>query len=443
MIRFFLACAALLCSLFQVNAQIDIENRIKNKVNQRVENKIDRSIDKTLDKTEEEAEKAAKGEGKKDKNESTKSEENSPGSKESTSSPDAKATSPEKTSLKTYGKFDFIPGDKIVLYEDFTGIVQGDFPADWNTNTSAEIVKADGREGNWLMMPKEGVFLPEYITDLPENFTFQFDLLCNEDFNYYSSGFIMSFSPSPERASLSQFGRFGHTSHMVRVVMHPNGNGGSGSVDFTNYDGERKEINSSSLSTQQFNVPANTYAKVSVWRQKQRLRMYINEEKVLDIPRAFDATQKYNTVSFANGGFGSTEDRYLITNLRLAAGAPDTRSKLITEGKLVTRGILFDSGSDKIKPESYGTLKDIANVLTENGDVRVRIIGHTDSDGDDKVNLDLSKRRADAVKEALTKEFGVNTSRMDADGKGEAEPSDRNDNASGKANNRRVEFVKL
>lgn len=136
------------------------------------------------------------------------------------------------------------------------------------------------------------------------------------------------------------------------------------------------------------------------------------------------------------------KDRYLVNNIKLAVGAPDTRNKLITEGKFVTRGILFDVNSDKIKPESYGVLKDIATVLNENPDVKVKIIGHTDADGKDADNLTLSQQRAASVKNALVNDFKVNDSRMQTDGKGESQPVDKNDNAAGKANNRRVEFIK-
>ena len=99
--------------------------------------------------------------------------------------------------------------------------------------------------------------------------------------------------------------------------------------------------------------------------------------------------------------------------------------------------------SANIKPESYGTLKQLADVLKENADVKVKIVGYTDSDGDEAKNLDLSKRRAASVKEALSKEFGIDTNRMETDGKGEADPIDTNKTPEGKANNRRVEFVKL
>ena len=88
------------------------------------------------------------------------------------------------------------------------------------------------------------------------------------------------------------------------------------------------------------------------------------------------------------------------------------------------------------------TSKEIAAVLSENADLKILIVGHTDSDGDEAANLDLSKRRAASVKTALANEFKVDVSRMDVDGKGESQPIDRNDTPAGKANNRRVEFVK-
>jgi len=108
----------------------------------------------------------------------------------------------------------------------------------------------------------------------------------------------------------------------------------------------------------------------------------------------------------------------------------------------VRHGILFDVNSDRIKPESYGTLKELAGVLTESGDVKVVIIGHTDSDGDDAANMDLSKRRAASVKSALVSEFKIDAGRLETDGKGESQPIDKNDTPAGKANNRRVEFIK-
>ena len=114
-----------------------------------------------------------------------------------------------------------------------------------------------------------------------------------------------------------------------------------------------------------------------------------------------------------------------------------------TEGKLVSYGIFFDVNKDVVKAESYPTLKQIASVLAENPAVRVSIVGHTDADGDDKANLDLSKRRASAVKEALVRDFQIDAGRLETDGKGESAPVAPNDSMTNKALNRRVEFIKL
>ena len=88
-------------------------------------------------------------------------------------------------------------------------------------------------------------------------------------------------------------------------------------------------------------------------------------------------------------------------------------------------------------------MKSIADVLKENPDVRIKIVGHTDSDGDNAKNLDLSQRRAKSVMNELDKVFGIDASRMETDGMGETKPIAPNDTPSNKALNRRVEFVKL
>ena len=175
---------------------------------------------------------------------------------------------------------------------------------------------------------------------------------------------------------------------------------------------------------------------------KKRVRVYMNEEIVWDVPKAMTKDIQYNSLVF----FQKDVDPnflYFLGNLRLAAGAPDTRKKMLEQNKWVTHGILFDVNSDKIKPELYGTLKEMANVLKEYPDLKVKIIGHTDADGNDAANLDLSKRRAASVKVSLAKEFGIDEIGMQTDGKGESEPIDKNDTPAGKANNRRVEFIKI
>jgi len=162
---------------------------------------------------------------------------------------------------------------------------------------------------------------------------------------------------------------------------------------------------------------------------------------VWDVPKAVLLTARLNALIFEIEAIDKWH--FLISNIRLAVGAPDTRKKILEQKKWVTHGILFDVNSATIKPESYGTLKEMADVMKEYADLKVKIVGHTDADGSDEANLDLSKKRAASVKESLAKEFGIDEARMETDGKGESEPIDKNDTPAGKANNRRVEFIKL
>ena len=96
-----------------------------------------------------------------------------------------------------------------------------------------------------------------------------------------------------------------------------------------------------------------------------------------------------------------------------------------------------------IKPESNGVLLTLATIMNENSNLRIKIVGHTDSDGDAAKNLDLSERRANAVKNYLIKNYGISGSRIETDGKGSSQPIDKATTKEAKANNRRVEFIKL
>jgi len=180
---------------------------------------------------------------------------------------------------------------------------------------------------------------------------------------------------------------------------------------------------------------------VIVWVQNRRVRIYNKGAKVLDVPTNIYEGSKFNRMCFKL--YRGASSGAFISNIKITTASPDMRNKLLTEGKLVTYGIYFDVNKDVVKSESFGTLKEIAAILNEVPEVKVKIVGHTDSDGADTANLDLSKRRSASVKEELARSFGVNADRLVTDGMGESQPVTTNDTPVNKALNRRVEFVKL
>ena len=397
------------------------DGQILKKVTDRAKNKVDNTVNKTVDD-------AMDPNKNKDKNavDTTK--------KEGTAETVKTETGP--ASFKTYSKYDFVPGEKVTGFEDFSTGNIGDFPAGWNTSSSAEIVTIEGKPGRWLWITKPGVFVPEFPNPFPEDFTFEFDLLHGIPIN--GANFTVCIA---ELENMDKPQNYVMSNNQFVIELN-NANTGttSGGTRFNARKNSSTDIqNSSGADMLNDN---NNPAHISIWRQKERVRVYVNEQKIWDIPKATLKDAKFNSIVFSVI-YAEEVVKHYITNLRLAVGAPDTRKKILEQNKWVTHGILFDVNSATIKPESYGTLKEMANVLKEYADLKVKIIGHTDADGKDDANLDLSKRRAASVKAALAKEFGIDEGRMETDGKGESEPIDKNDNPAGKANNRRVEFIKL
>jgi outer membrane protein OmpA-like peptidoglycan-associated protein len=175
---------------------------------------------------------------------------------------------------------------------------------------------------------------------------------------------------------------------------------------------------------------------------KSTIKCYIDNERVANVP----AIEGFASVGFRvqmDPWLDEPGNSMLIGTFRYAEGGKTLKQQLDETGRIVSHGILFDSGSAKIKAESYKTLADIAKLLTDDPALKLSIEGHTDSDGADEANLTLSQSRANAVKTYLVETYKIDGGRLEAKGWGEGKPIDTNDTAEGKANNRRVEFVKL
>ena len=407
-----------------LNAQINIKDKLKRQTNNRADNKAEQGINKGLDAVENGVKDIFKKKDKSAKQTETADsqqadEEKEPGGSVSKSKSDQIA----QQSLQAYSKFDFITGEKFIFYEDFSQDAIGDFPALWFSNGSGEVVTLNNYPGNWLQITSEGCYFPERDMQTSENFTVEFDLIPGSDNFDVGFFFVVGDINDPMEGGAIP-GKAGVKTTISAYTVYYSGYA----------DGEYKLDGSKDIE-----LKGNEKMHLSYWIQKQRLRIYINDLKVIDAPRAVPVGYKYNVMRFEMNG----ETKPYIANFRVAAGLPDTRNKLITEGKLVTYGIYFDVNKDVVKPESYGTLKDIAAVLNEVPDVKVKIVGHTDADGADAANMDLSKRRAASVKAELVKSFNVKGERLVTDGLGESQPVGPNDTPANKAMNRRVEFVKM
>lgn len=410
--------------------RVDLKKKLENKVNQRVNQRTDQAIDKGMDKVEgdikEDAKKTDQG------NDNQKAQDNKQTGANNADQGD-KTAGQEQTQLQSYSKYDFVPGEKVIFFEDFSQDAVGDFPALWNTNGSAEVVTTNLFPGKWMKFVMRECVWTDALLKLPDNYTIEFDVIPIAGEENRMAGWNVRLMQAKNVKSWDSGSAPGQGGFYFSIEYF--GRPGYGTWLYGN---ECEQLKLSGYKEGEgYKEKENQNYHIAIWVQKTRIRLYQNQDKLFDAPKAFpEGCVKPDRLRFENGAA-------MLSNIRIAVGAPDMRNKLMTEGKLVTYGIYFDVNKDVVKPESYGTLKEIATILNEVPDVKVKITGFTDSDGADAANLDLSKRRAASVKNELVKSFGVNGDRLVTDGLGEGQPVAPNDTPANKALNRRVEFLKL
>jgi len=405
------------------------EEKVKSEGEKRVNDKVDEGVEKGYDEVEKGIENAGNesGDGTEDSTSTTKKSDDKKTNKdgEITSS-----DSGDDVKFSSSTQYDFVPGDRVIYFDDFSQDAVGDFPALWTANAPGEINTVSIAPGNWFNLNStDGNYFYLNDIDFPKNFIIEFDIIPKTKGGRIAAGLLLY--GETKRKEMDNGTAPGNGGIMISIEKQLWNTWGYKS-------GENEKITGKSDVKP---VIAEKVNHVIIWVQGRRVRIYQDQSKVLDMPTNLYADVKLSRMCFRLSR-GASCGSY-ITNLRITDAAPDMRSKLITEGKLVSYGIYFDVNKDVVKSESYGTLKEISKVLTDNPDVKIKIVGHTDSDGDDKSNLDLSKRRAASVKNVLVKEFGIDASRIETDGKGESEPVAKNDSVINKALNRRVEFIKL
>ena len=376
-------------------AQIDLEKKITKKVIKKVDKEVDKTIDKALDETED----AIKKDGSDNKGEEGQQNETNDEKKSDQVSQDDQS----KKELKAWSKYDFVAGDKIIFEDNLVNERHGEFPSKWDLKYgNAEIVKfGEDNVIGFVKNKTEIMPLMKTADYLPEIFTIEFDVYF---YKKYNEAYYLNLKNQ-------------------KII----------------------DIRTNRVSMGKFEGEPGASSKAPAWHHialsfnQRALKVYFDQTRVLNIPRL---EKKPTEADFSALSHGSAKgDPAMIRNIRIAEGGVELYDRLLTDGKIVTRGIHFDIGKSTLKPESMGVINEIANLMKKHTDIKLRIEGHTDSDGDEAFNLKLSEDRSAAVKDALVGSE-IDASRLETKGWGESKPLDDNSSSEGKANNRRVEFVK-
>lgn len=395
--RGMLALVVLSITASAAGAQSGLLGRVKRRVEENVNRRAERAVDcvmgdqSCIDK--------AKAEGREVKVDSTKA-----------ATPAAGSTAPAVTTGggggggdaggAVWANYDFVPGTKTVFYEDFRNDVIGNFPRRYEfINGNVELVTF--RDRPWVRFETTGKMTVPLGAPLPQRYTIEMD--------FWGTGGTCWVYPD------------GKVDGSNRFEFSANGGGGIGKDGGGASSRGDDQLNAVHLGRV---LVDGTYAKV-----------YIDGKRMANVPN-FTVEHGVRLGFYCDGGMA-------VGALRVAEGGRKLYDALAADGRVATQGIYFDTGSDQIRPESAPTLREIADMLSSHAELRVGIEGHTDNVGQAPANLDLSKRRAEAVKTYLVGTLKVDASRLEATGYGSTKPAAPNTTPEGRQTNRRVELVKL
>ncbi len=407
-----LLMACFLLASYDASGQIKInlKKKIEKEANKRANEKTEKGVKEGFNKLEKGMEGLLKGDsGEKTDTVSTPGQTGR--AQQAAAGNAVNATVPEdKATLLKWSKYDFVPGDKIIFEDNLTGEENGEFPSRWDlANGTVENAEFGGE--NVIMFRGNATTIVPYLKNpdidyLPEVFTVEFDLFIpNNSFNVY---FYDRKNQEPTRGNtaLEIWGNYMDLGPARSILP------GDESI-------------------------AQKWAHISIACTNGKIKAYINDTRLINIPHA-----DFNPTGITLHAYHARPNNpYFVKNIRIAEGGVKYYDRFLQDGKIISNGIRFDTGKASLRPESMGVLNEIYKMLSEHPDVAVSVEGHTDSDGDNDLNQKLSEERAEAVIKQLIS-MGIPADRLSSKGFGESKPINTNATPEGKAENRRVEFVK-
>lgn len=425
----------ILLMLFCVNglrAQVDVDvnGKVNREANQRANSHVDHAIDKGFDtieggvkslfsKKDKKKKKGKKGEEEELNSTENQQQVSDSESDNSTQSEDEQVAQKPKMDVQ-WSKFDFVPGDE-VIFEDGPSMDEenGEFPSRWDlVKGQVEIAKVDG-ENVMIFIDGSPEIVP-YLKNskedyLPEVFTIEFDFYKPVNGNRITVSLYDVKNQkyvNPMEMDISSGGVYEKFANIT---------GNYPGIDYRNSEDAR-------------------WIHISIAFTKGKLKVYMDDTRVINIPHYLgNPTGLTLQAYWAELG---ADKAFYFKNVRIAKGGVKYYDRMIQDGKIVCNGIRFDVGKASLKAESMGPINKIFELMQNQADIKFSVEGHTDSDGEDATNQNLSEARAKSVMDKLI-DMGISADRLKSQGFGESVPVAENTTPEGKANNRRVEFVKF
>lgn len=304
--------------------------------------------------------------------------------------------------------FDFVQGGNVIFEDRFQQDPVGDLPARWNTNTGGSVVELDGHDGKWFRLAGGMVVVPELKKKLPEDCTIEFDLVIDPGACPVIFGMTPIANPVGNNIYYKKiFVILQHEAGYPDVVFGKDVNdlGNKGGFDMSGYIG--RELH------------------VSISVNKTRFRVWLDETKVVDLPKVL--TPEYRNNFFVGGGeMCGKEEGIYISNIRIAAGEADARrlliKQLLEQGSVVTSDINFapqaQENAPVFTPETIPFLDTLGQAMVSDPNLNIQINGMetfpmSEQGGAPSSNLEsAAKAKVDKIKNYLVEKFNLGVDRV-------------------------------
>ncbi len=398
-----------------------LAKKAKDKVEREAENRSERRVNKKIDKEFDKAEDEIDGKNKGEKEVVKTGEQQT---KQGSNQNQGQADVESKKQTVVWSKFDFVPGDT-VIFENGPSIDEenGEFPSRWDlVRGQVEIANVDGEpvimfiDGNPKIVPYLKNSKEDY---LPEVFTIEFDFykpLNGNRISVYLADYKNQKKLNPDVHSIYMDISSGGVHEKLAKIS-----GVIPGIDYKNDQDAR-------------------WMHVSIAFTKGKLKVYVDDTRVINIPH-YPGNPSGLTLQ-AYFAELEADKAFYFKNIRIAKGGVKYYDRVLSEGKIIVNGIKFDVNKATLKAESMGPINKIYQLMQKQTDLNFSVEGHTDADGNDTNNQTLSEARGKSVMDQLIA-MGISSNRLKSNGFGESKPIDNNSTPEGKANNRRVEFVKF
>ena len=420
-------------------------NRLKDKAKETAERNIERKVEKGVD----DALDGNLGKDKKDKDKKDKDKKDKDKKSKKSKNEDA---DDEEEAEDTYdpqagaAKSDFVRGSVVMFEDNMQDEQVGEFPSKWDlVRGNAEIATIQGQkcialvDGDGWITPLVKGGIKNYLGDV---FTVEYDMLFDDR--------PKDGAPHIELDIMNENEGRDHELIEIQYFM---------AYDRQNIDCSYVRPTAEGYTSKEGSATAHEVCVINDGRwhhfalsfNKRAIKFYVDGKRVINVPNAKSGA---GWLTLWSGGMDKRPT--YVKNVVIAKGAVELYERKETDidakvaaieksisetGKFVTNNILFETGKATLKPESMEEIQKVADYMKKNPTARFEVQGHTDNQGSDKTNDPLSQQRAEAVVKAL-EGLGVDGFNLRAVGKGSHEPVADNKTAEGRAQNRRVEFIK-